>query len=71
MKSKEEIELMLLETMKEHDYVVEWANNAYLKYKKEQEYYGLEADRGELDTAYDAQKVLGEKINVLNWVLGK
>ena len=71
MKTKEEIELMLLETQKELDEVNDWANKAYLKYIKDKGYWGEEPDRGELDTAYDVQKVLSEKVNILNWVLNK
>ena len=71
MRTKEEIEEMLSETKKEYDFIFEWANQAYLKYQKDKEYWGETPDRGELDTAYDCQKELSERIKILNWVLNK
>lgn len=71
MKSQEEIELMIAETQTALGDVQEWVNQAYDKYQQERRMWGLSADNGELHAAHDAQKVLIEKINVLNWVLGK
>ena len=71
MRTQEEIEFILLETQKELDYVNAWIDKAYLKHQKDREFWGMDADRGELDASHDAQKVLMEKVNVLNWVLNK
>ena len=71
MRTQEEIEFILLETQKELDYVNEWVDKARLKYQKDREFWGMDADRGELNTSHDVQKVLIEKVNVLNWVLNK
>lgn len=70
MKTQEEIEQMLIDTQLDLDYVNNWCREAYKRYNEDRAMWG-NGDRGELDSSYDAQKVLMEKVNVLNWVLGK
>lgn len=71
MRSKEDIEIRLIEAESQLEYLKNWVDKAAKKYQKDKQFWGKEADDGELMAAQDAYgDVLGE-IKLLKWILSK
>jgi hypothetical protein len=71
MRSQEEIEEKLESFLKEKSHCEEWVSTARKKFGKEKEFWGKDADDGELRYATDCLSDVQTSINALLWVLNR
>jgi len=70
MKTEKEILERLEEARLEYVQLQEAHKKAYESYKKERDFWGTNADRGELDYLSDLSTDVYNEIKLLEWVLG-
>ena len=70
MKTEKEILERLEEARLEYVQLQEAHKKAYESYKKERDFWGTNADRGEMDYISDLSTDVYNKIKLLEWVLG-
>lgn len=71
MRTIEEIELRLTEAESQLENFKEWVDKATVTYQKDRQFWGKEADDGELLTAQDAYRDARAEVKLLKWVLNK
>jgi hypothetical protein len=69
MKTKDEIQAKIDDLLLEYNDVKDWHDKAYERYQKDRNFWGKDADRGEVDHASDIMSDCHNKIKILKWVL--
>lgn len=70
MKTKNKILKRLEEARVEYSQLQEAHNKAYESYKKQRDFWGKDADRGEMDYLSDLSTTVYNEIKLLEWVMG-
>ena len=69
MRTEEQIKERLAELNLELEDCKEWVSKAEQRYQKDREWWGAEADNGEMRAAQDALHNATVQYNTLSWVL--
>ena len=69
MKSKEEIKQEINSLNEELAHAEEWREKAQVKYWKDREFWGYDADNGEVLLSQERVSEIENRINTLKWVI--
>ena len=69
MRTAEEIREELNSLFEELRYAEDWAEKAHVKYWKDREFWGYDADNGEVMLSQERLAEINNKISTLKWVL--